>query len=109
MTVSSIVPKSIDTELKKELKKIIINEKDSSEMILIPAGEFTMGSDEKHIFGIYADEKPVHKVFLDDYYIDKYEISAAQFAKFLNERGNPDNRYFNANPFATIIKEGEYI
>ncbi|MBT7191079.1 MAG: SUMF1/EgtB/PvdO family nonheme iron enzyme [Anaerolineae bacterium] len=42
-------------------------------MVLIPAGEFTMGSD-------YADdEKPIHQVFLDDYYIDVYEVTNAAY------------------------------
>jgi formylglycine-generating enzyme required for sulfatase activity len=40
-----------------------------SEMILIPAGEFTMGSETND------DEKPVHQVVLDAYYMDKYEVT----------------------------------
>ena len=31
-----------------------------------------------------TDEGPVHKVFLKPYYIDRYEVSASQFSKFLN-------------------------
>jgi len=49
------------------------------EMILIPAGEFTMGSDTGN-----ADEKPVHKVFLAEYSIDKYETTNAQYAECVN-------------------------
>lgn len=51
-------------------------------MVLIPAGEFTMGSDE--FFG----EGPAHKVYLDAFYIDKYEVTNEQFCQFLNEKGN---------------------
>ena len=40
------------------------------EMVLIPAGEFVMGSDEYE-----SDEKPAHTVNLDAYYIDKYEVT----------------------------------
>jgi formylglycine-generating enzyme required for sulfatase activity len=40
------------------------------EMVLVPAGDFTMGSDR----GL-ADEQPVHVVNLDTFYIDKYEIT----------------------------------
>lgn len=40
-------------------------------MILIPAGEFIMGSE------IRNDEKPVHTVFLDSFYIDQYEVTNA--------------------------------
>ncbi len=37
-------------------------------MRLIPAGEFTMGVNNK-----FKDERPIHIVYLDSYYIDKYE------------------------------------
>ena len=40
------------------------------EMVLIPAGKFVMGSDEGDI-----DEKPAHSVYMDAYYIDKYEVT----------------------------------
>ncbi|GAI74739.1 unnamed protein product, partial [marine sediment metagenome] len=53
------------------------------EMVLIPAGEFLMGSDDGG-----DDEKPVHKVYLDAYYIDKYEVTNLQFSRFLTEKGN---------------------
>jgi formylglycine-generating enzyme required for sulfatase activity len=42
-----------------------------------------MGSDSG-----YGDEKPVHTVTLDEFYIDMYEVSNAQYATFLNEKGN---------------------
>ncbi|MBN2058915.1 MAG: protein kinase, partial [Deltaproteobacteria bacterium] len=49
----------------------IVHEKDNSIMILIPEGEFIMGSDE------WAAEKPVQKIFLDGYLIDKHLITNA--------------------------------
>jgi formylglycine-generating enzyme required for sulfatase activity len=39
---------------------------------LIPAGEFSMG--DHHDVG-NSDEKPVHTVYLDAFYIDKYEVT----------------------------------
>ncbi|MDM8531743.1 SUMF1/EgtB/PvdO family nonheme iron enzyme [Anaerolineales bacterium HSG25] len=54
----------------------------SSDMVHVPAGEFSMGSDR------YDDEKPIHTVYLDEYYIDTYEVTNAQFAQFLNDKGN---------------------
>ena len=45
-------------------------------MVLVPAGSFQMGSEEGE-----EDERPVHKVFLDDYYIDKYEVTNANYAQ----------------------------
>lgn len=40
-------------------------------MVLIPAGEFTMGSNESG----NAEAKPAHTVYLDAFYIDKYEVT----------------------------------
>ncbi len=56
-----------------------------SDMVFIPAGDFFMGSTEGDL-----DEKPVHSVYLDAYYIDKYEVTNGQFCKFLNEKGNQE-------------------
>ncbi|MBL8073953.1 MAG: SUMF1/EgtB/PvdO family nonheme iron enzyme, partial [Nitrospira sp.] len=49
-------------------KKVIV--KDQAPMVLVPAGEFTMGSNEGR-----DDEKPVHRTYLDAYYIDRYEVT----------------------------------
>ncbi len=55
----------------------IIHPGDNSTMVLIPEGEFTMGSDD------YSAERPIQKITLDKYYIDKYLVSNAQFQKFV--------------------------
>lgn len=52
------------------------------EMVLVPSGSFTMGSEE------YTDTQPIHLVYLDSYYIDKYEVTNDKYAVFLNVRGN---------------------
>jgi formylglycine-generating enzyme required for sulfatase activity len=44
------------------------------EMVRVPAGEFTMGSKGGH-----SDEKPEHRVYLEEFYIDKYEVTVAQY------------------------------
>jgi len=51
---------------------------DGAPMVLIPAGEFIMGSDKGD-----DDEQPIHRVFLDSYYIDKFEVTNGRFAKFV--------------------------
>lgn len=51
------------------------------EFILVPAGEFVMGS--KSGEG-NPEEQPQHTVYLDAYYISKYEITNKQYADFLN-------------------------
>ncbi|HKQ33989.1 MAG TPA: formylglycine-generating enzyme family protein [Nitrospiraceae bacterium] len=52
------------------------------DMVLVPAGEFTMGSSEGD-----PDEKPAHKVLIDAFYMDKYEVTVKQYAVFLQESG----------------------
>jgi len=55
-------------------------------MILIPAGEFIMGASEADE-AANKNEKPRHSVYLDSYYIYKYEVTYRQFKKFLKETG----------------------
>jgi formylglycine-generating enzyme required for sulfatase activity len=49
-------------------------------MVLIPAGEFWMGSPD----GEGAkDEHPRHRVHLDAFYMDKFEVTVARYAEFM--------------------------
>ena len=50
-------------------------------MMFIPAGEFEMGSNDKDA---EDDEKPRHTVYLDAFYIDRYEVTNAQYKKFVD-------------------------
>ena len=52
-------------------------------MVLIPAGEFQMGSND----GTDA-EKPVHTVYVDAFYMDTYEVTNAQYKQFVD--ANPE-------------------
>jgi len=51
-----------------------------TDMVLIPAGEFLMGSPEKK--GRW-DEHPQHKVYLDAYWIDRHEVTGGDFERYL--------------------------
>ena len=50
-------------------------------MVLIPAGEFQMGSN------FNPDERPIHSVYIDAFYMDEYEVTNAEYAAFLNAKG----------------------
>ncbi|MBI3741851.1 MAG: SUMF1/EgtB/PvdO family nonheme iron enzyme, partial [Chloroflexi bacterium] len=49
---------------------------DNAEMVYVPAGDFTMGSNDGRSL-----EKPVHTVFLDAFWMDKYEVTNALYKK----------------------------
>jgi len=61
-----------------------ITGKDGAVMVLIPAGEFMMGSPWREGD---ADEKLQHKVYLDAYYIDKCEVTVGQYRKYCEATG----------------------
>ena len=54
---------------------------DTAPMVLIPAGEFQMGSRYDTI-GNDAT-RPMHVVYLDAFYIDKYEVTVGQYNQFV--------------------------
>jgi len=59
------------------------------DMVLIPAGSFEMGSNDGE-----DDEKPVHRVEVDEFYLDKYEVTVAKYQEFINANSfhaKPDN------------------
>jgi eukaryotic-like serine/threonine-protein kinase len=57
-----------------------VSEKDGMVMVFVPAGEFTMGSDD----GL-ENEQPVHTVTLTGFWIDQTEVTNALFSEFVEE------------------------
>lgn len=55
-------------------------ETEEEKMVLIPAGEFTMGSD-------HGVERPPHQVFIEAFEIDILEVTNEEFERFVTERG----------------------
>lgn len=53
----------------------------TSELVLIPGGEFRMGIEGE------GDDSPAHKVRLDSFYMESCEVTNAQYAKFCEEKG----------------------
>jgi formylglycine-generating enzyme len=53
-----------------------------SGMVRVPGGRFTIGSDEH-----YAEEAPAHEMTLDAFWIDRHDVTNAQFARFVAATG----------------------
>jgi len=60
-------------------------------MVLIPAGEFLMGSNDQDPVA-QPDELPQQKVDLDAYWIDKTEVTLASYMAFCTATGRPGPR-----------------
>ena len=60
-------------------------EKDGAVMQLIPAGEFEMGD---HFGEGQSDERPVHTVYLDTFYMDETEVTNAMYRTFVEATGH---------------------
>jgi formylglycine-generating enzyme required for sulfatase activity len=77
-----------------------INPKDGAEIVYIPEGEFIMGTDQAEIdriwqrFGwekewkqYFKNESPKHQVYVDGFWMYRYEVTVAQYRKFCQETG----------------------
>jgi len=62
--------------------KLRVWEADGAEMVFVPVGEFVMGSEN-----LGDDERPAHRVYLDDFWIDRYEVTNERFALFVTATG----------------------
>ncbi len=51
------------------------------DMVLVPGGKFMMGRDDGEI-----DERPAHEIPVAAFYMDKYEVTNEEYAKFVQEK-----------------------
>ena len=76
--------KSKDSKLEEDLVLVISTENidnDYNGMVYVSGGWFTMGS------RLEKDEKPSHKLYVNSFYMDKYEVTVAEYKKFCRATG----------------------
>lgn len=64
-------------------------------MVYVPEGYFEMGSSLSE----FDDQKPMHFVYTSAYFIDKYEVSNAEYKKFLDATQHPKPKYWEDERF----------
>jgi formylglycine-generating enzyme required for sulfatase activity len=62
----------------------LANPMDGSELVLVPAGPFILGSEDADAA---QDERPRQSISLPDFYIGKCDVTNAQFRKFVSATG----------------------
>jgi len=97
-----VVVSLVSSVARAEGQERLIKGEDGADMVLVPAGAFWMGSAAEDIQvrvdecqrtvkpenrakcgEWFADEGPQRQVFLDAFYIDRYEVTNARFEKFV--------------------------
>ncbi len=67
-----------------EIGSTMVNPIYGAVMVVVPEGEFLMGSEESLA---QDNEKPEHLVYLDTFWIYQHEVTNAQFSAFINATG----------------------
>ena len=52
-------------------------------MVWVPGGEFLMGSED-----FYPEERPVHAVAVDGFWMDEHPVTVAEYRRFVKETGH---------------------
>jgi formylglycine-generating enzyme required for sulfatase activity len=75
--------KAVTPEQPRETVPEVAPQRPEPEMVLIPGGEFLMGSDPHRDRDSRDWEQPQHTLYLPDYYMAKTPVTNAQYAAFL--------------------------
>ncbi len=78
----------------RSLPEIQVSPVDGKEMVLVPAGEFIMGTDKTDpekthlkigtVKPLYLDQQPERRLHLEAYYIDKFEVTNEEYQRFVD-------------------------
>jgi len=84
-------------------------------MVWIPGGEFSMGSDESGeslcgLPGVTRDAQPIHRVYVDGFWMDSTEVTNEKFEAFVSATGYrtvaevaPSREEFPAAPLENLV------
>ncbi len=99
---TDITPASdLETASSPDITRVPPNIDAPTDMVLIPAGEFQMGSQDEDANGT---ERRVHSLFVEAFLIDKYPVTNAQYKIFLD--ANPQ---WQKKRIVEIYHDGNYL
>ena len=79
---------------------------EKDDMVLIPAGEFQMGSNDAEA---NDNEQPVHNVFLDAFFIDKYPVTNSKFKEFVEANPRWRNLGWMSSSYIRKYRDNDYL
>src|SRR4051794_40301193 len=74
------------------------------DMCRLPGGEFAMGSQE-----FYPEERPVHRVAVDGFWMDEHPVTVAEFRRFVKATGHVTVAEVAPDPLEFPDAEGEQL
>ncbi len=96
------------------------NSSSIKDMVKIPSGTYMAGIDPMKTykkclqympacnFGFFSDEGPIHKVDLDEFYIDRYEVTQKQYREVMGSNPSQFKRPNNPVEMVTWFEASKY-
>jgi len=78
----------------------IYSQVEDQNMVLIPAGEFIMGKNSSSP----TDWQPEHKVTIDAFYLDKYEVTNKQYYEYCTKTNTPLPEFWESSQFKCSLE-----
>ncbi len=95
----SLIEVLLIEETKNSLKVVQNKNKSKEMMVFVKGGWFNMGdawNDGR------KDEIPVHRVWVDDFFISRYEVTYEEYIDFLNTIGVNSNGFFEGKKYINL-------
>jgi len=94
---NAVVWRSPEPPANPEAGDVWVSPRDGKAMGFVPAGEFSMGSPQGEGD---ADEHPQRRVDLDAFWVDKTEVTNAEYQRFMQATGRAAPRYWGDEGFS---------
>jgi formylglycine-generating enzyme required for sulfatase activity len=94
--VQVVSPRAVAPISEEKTRILVPSTSFELEMVLVPAGEFLMGSDPTEDECAYHDEQPQHTLILPDYYLAKTPVTNGQYLAFIRATDQSAPRHWES-------------